>query len=263
MSTLILEQNPALCFSPSLLILHILAMSAVGGERGRLRVWWGACLWGPCLEQTGCSCAPAGDHSPRAQWWHLQLRPSAPWRAQGRENSKEELLWFIKCSYITVGNELPVRHNAMFGLMGTLITSRYKCSCVVKTWRCHAAFWTRSGVLQQSSSFSLLSHLQDHIFYVPSEPGSWKHSALFPPTPHQVKLAKRNDAWGSQNLGSGKSRKTKTLILANMMCMLEQMFLRFSQKNWKQAFSRCLNSQRSHWKPGVRLTGDLPINSVL
>lgn len=119
---------------------------------------------------------------------------SSSWCAQGTENSKEELLWFIKCSCITVSNELPVRHSASFELMGTLITSRCKCSCVVKTWRCHTAFWTRSGVLQQSSSFSLLSHLQDGTFSVPSEPGSWKHSALFPSASHQVKLAKRNDA---------------------------------------------------------------------
>lgn len=137
------------------------------------------------------------EHSPRAQWWHLRLGTQllGVLRAEGRENSKEELLWFKKCSCITVSNGLPVRHNARFELMGAPITSRYKCSCVVKSWRCHTAFWTRSSVLQQSSSFSLLSHLQDYIFSILSEPGSWKHSVLFPSTSYQIALAKRNDAW--------------------------------------------------------------------
>lgn len=136
------------------------------GEGGSLRVWFGACLSGPCWNKQAVPVHQLGNTAPELTGgissWAQQL--PGVLRVEGRDNSKEELLWFIKCSYITVSNELPVRHHARFELMGTLITSRYKCSCVVKTWRCHTAFWTRSSVLQQSSSFSLLSHLQDYIF---------------------------------------------------------------------------------------------------
>lgn len=144
---------------------------------------------------------------------------SSSWCAQGTENSKEELLWFIKCSCITVSNELPVRHSASFELMGTLITSRCKCSCVVKTWRCHTAFWTRSGVLQQSSSFSSpLPPPGWHLFCsIRARQLETLCTVSICITPSQT-CKEKWCSWG-QTSDNWDSWMTNTLILAPMMCI--------------------------------------------
>lgn len=132
------------------------------GERLLQSTDWEHLPWVPIWNKRAVSFHQLGDAALELSSVHISTKVCklvGMFRVEGKDNIKEELLWFKKCFYIIISNELPARHNARFELTGTLITSRYKCSCVVKTLSCRTVFWTRRSVFQQSISFSVLFHL--------------------------------------------------------------------------------------------------------